>query len=805
MNAKITAKAWSAEIESQILNEWEIEKDQSTKEREGEGGEKQDRIENFYVMDTPPPYPSGKPWHIGAAAHYSQIDMIARVARSKGFKVIFPIGIDRNGIPVEMHTEKKYKIKMRNTERNEFLKLCEITLDDTEKEFIQILKSLGLSANFKEKYRTDSNEFRSLTQSTFIEMWNRGLVYLGNRPNNYCIDCGTTIADAEITYADLETKLVHIKFGIKNSNDFLTIATTRPELLFACQTVIVNPEDERYISMHNSTLLIPIFNREIKLITHKSADPSFGSGAVMVCSYGDLNDVQLFRELGLKEIRSINMNGKTTENAGEFSNLSLKEVRKKIIEELSNHGLIEKIENINHRTPICERSKTPIEIISLEDYYLKQVEVKSKLLDYAKEIKFYPEMHRQILINWINSIAIDWPISRRRYYGTEIPIWYCIKCKCPNLPEPGKYYRPWSEKPPFKNCKNCDSNEFIGETRIFDTWMDSSITSLYITKFDKNKDLFKKAYPTSIRPQGKDIVRTWLYYSMLRCIYLTDQIPWKSAWIMGYGVDEKGEKMSKSKGNVIDPLPIINKYGADTFRFWSASETNLGYDFRCSELKIQSAQKFLSKLWNIGRFISGFEVLDEKDKPTTLNPTDKWILAEMDKAISKCIEGYNELNFFIPSNTLREFTWNIFAAHYIEMIKARAYDENNIEERKSALYTIHRCFKNILLLLEPISPFITYELWTKIYENKKIVMQQTKFPEIINEFKEMIPLTQDIIKFNSEVWNKKKETVSKITNKPLSLKDPIHIEIPQQLQPFKEDLIKMHNIVLEEKELERTG
>jgi valyl-tRNA synthetase len=788
LSTKITEKTWSSDIEKRILESWERE---NIYETENNGGENN----NYYVIDTPPPYPSGKPWHIGAAAHYSQIDMIARVARSNGFRVIFPIGIDRNGIPVEIYTEKKYKIRMRNMDRKEFLKLCQQTLDETEKEFIEILKSLGISANFKETFHTDSIEYRTLTQSTFIEMWKKGLIYLGDRPNNYCIDCGTTIADSEIAYIDMETKLVFIKFFLNESKDHIIIATTRPELLFACQAVIVNPEDERYKKIQGKNLDIPIFNRKVKIIQHPYADPNFGTGAVMVCSFGDLNDVQLFRELKLKEIKSINATGKTTEHAKQFSNLSPKQARTKIIEELTNQELVIKIETISHRTPICERSKTPIEIISLEDYYLKQIDFKPKLLEYSKKIKFYPEMHRQILINWINSIAIDWPISRRRFYGTEIPIWYCKKCKFPQVPEAGKYYRPWEEEPPFDKCQNCNNKyEFVGEERIFDTWMDSSITPLHITKFSKNDIFYNNAYPTTIRPQGKDIIRTWLYYTLLRCIYLTGQLPWKNAWIMGYGVDDKGEKMSKSKGNVIDPLPIINKYGADTFRFWSASEANLGYDFRCSEQKIINSQKFLSKLWNIGRFISNFELIDEENKPQKLNTTDKWILAELDDISRKSINGYNELNFFIPSNTIREFTWNIFAAHYIELVKSRLYNESDNEERKSALYTIHKCFKTILLLLEPICPFITYELWTKIYLNKKII-EEKRFPKTDNEFHEMTLLTNKLIKFNSEIWNKKKETISATTKKPLSLKDPIKSIIPNELELFSNDLIAMHNII----------
>jgi valyl-tRNA synthetase len=790
LSSKITEKTWSSEIEKKILQDWKISNiyDYDTIDQSNE---------KYFVIDTPPPYPSGRPWHIGAAAHYSQIDMIARFARLKGLKVVFPIGVDRNGIPVEIHTEKKYKIRMRNTERKEFLRLCKLTLDETESEFIEILASLGLSANFNQKYQTDSSEFRAFTQATFIEMWNKGFVYLGNRPNNYCIDCGTTIADAEIIYSNIETRLVYITFYLKNSNDRIVIATTRPELLFSCQAITVNPEDERYKEIHGKFLKIPLFDREVKVIPHHSADKDFGSGAVMICSYGDLNDVQLFRELGLPEIRSIDMNGRTTEFAGEFANLKIKEARDRIIDKLTNQGLVEKIESITHRTPLCERSRTQIEIIPLEDYYLKQVDIKTELLERSKAIKFYPEMHRQILVNWINSVAIDWPISRRRFYGTEIPIWYCTECNNPNLPQPGRYYKPWEEDPPFEKCNKCNNNKFEGEKRIFDTWMDSSITPLFISRFDKDKEFFKKAYPTSIRPQGKDIVRTWLYYTILRCLYLTDQIPWYSAWIMGYGVDEKGEKMSKSKGNVIDPLPLINKYGADVFRFWSASETNLGYDFRCSELKIQGAQKFLSKLWNIGRFISNFEVIEESSKPQELNPTDKWILAELSKATEKCLQGYEDLNFFIPANVLRDFTWNMFAAHYIEMIKGRAYNTESIDDRKSALYTIHKCFKTILLLLEPISPFITYELWSKIYGNKEVISSQKKIPIVEKEYESFGSSTQSIVKFNSDIWNKKKETLSEITNKPLSLKDPIKTKIPVELELFKDDLIVMHNIILE--------
>ena len=770
MEPKITEKAWEPKLEEAILKKWEDEKLYDFKLED-----------NNYTIDTPPPYPSGRPWHIGAASHYAQIDMIARTARMNGKNVYFPIGIDRNGLPVELYTEKKHGIRMRETERGEFLKLCQNALDDLEAEMIEIMKSLGLSGDFKNYYRTDSEEYRKFTQETFIDLWKKGVIYLATRPNNYDWVSGTTIADAEIVYDDLPTKLVYMKFIVKDQNKEIIIASTRPELLCACKTVIVNPEDERYSDLIGKKLVVPLTNKEVTITPHHSAKIEFGSGAVMVCSYGDQNDVALFRELQLEEVIAIGLDGRMTESAGDYQGLKPKQARTKIIEDLENSGLVEKIEEISHRTPLSERSKTPIEIVPMEEYYLKQKDSIDKMKKLGSEIEFYPNMHKQILMNWLESISIDWPISRRRFYGTEIPIWYCKECSERFVPEPGKYYRPWKDSCPAKKCEKCGNTEFIGEDRTFDTWMDSSVSPLFVTKFNRDDEFFKKTYPTGIRPQAKDIVRTWLYYTLLRCEKLTEQKPWSEAWIMGYGLDEKGMKMSKSKGNAIDPLPVIQKSGADTFRFWSASEINQGYDFRCSEQKIESTKKFLSKLWNVSRFLSSFPIIESGK----LTDSDKWILSELDKLISVCNEGYSKYNFFVPATALREFTWNIFAAQYIEMAKARAYGIGfDDDERDGAIFTLHKVLSTILKLLAPITPLITEHLWLTLYSKNSIHKEQ--LPEIEN-VENMTAMTQPIIEFNSRVWNEKKQN-------NLSLKDSIKIEIPENLNQFKKDLVAMHNL-----------
>ncbi len=772
MQPKIREKRWDHKLEKKVLSGWKKNKLYKFNIKSKK---------KIFVVDTPPPYPSGRPWHIGAAAHYSQIDMIARTARMLGHEVLFPIGIDRNGLPVEIYTEKKFGISIHNTPREKFIGYCKTALDDLEAEMIEIMKQMGLSGDFKNYYRTDSEEYRKLTQATFIELWSKGMIYEDTRPNNYCPVCKTTIADAEVVYKELPSRLVHIKFRVAETSEEIIIATTRPELIFACQAILFNPEDERYKKYEGMHAAIPLSNREVKITSNNVVDQKFGTGIEMVCSYGDYTDVRLFRELQLDEIVAINEEGKMTHACGKYAGMAIKESREKVIQDLEEFGLITKIEKISHRTPTCERSKNAIEIIPMKEFYLKQLDFLPQLRQISKKLIFHPQAHKQLLSDWIDSVTIDWPISRRRFYATEIPVWYCKDCGGAHVPEAGKYYQPWKDKAPFKKCEGCGCGEFVGETRTFDTWMDSSVSPLFISKYQKDKKFFAKTYPNTLRPQAKDIVRTWLYYTLLRCFQITGKSPFSHAWIMGYGVDEKGEKMSKSKGNVIDPIPILEQYGADNFRFWSASESSLGSDFRVSEQKIQSASKFITKLWNVSRFISMFPI----PKKAKLTETDKWILAELNLLVKKCLKGYEDFNFFVPANELRDFLWKVFADHYIEMVKTRAYGGGFTKSEKQAAWsTLHTCLETILQLLAPISPFSTDYIATKLYHNYSIHAEE--FPKAKWNTASS-KLTKKIVGFNSKVWNEKKK-------KGLSLKDEIKIKIPKELKKFEKDLRAMHNI-----------
>ncbi|MEM0111230.1 MAG: valine--tRNA ligase [Candidatus Parvarchaeota archaeon] len=770
-------KNWGSDSELKVLDRWK---------KEEKSNFSIDSKKPYFGMDTPPPYTSGRPWHLGAAAHYSKIDMIGRAARMLGYNVLFPIGMDRNGIPVEKYVEKRYNIKIQETERAKFLKLCQSALDELEKEMVGILERLGYSGDMKNMYRTDSEEYRRFTQATFIDLWKRGLVYRGTRPSNYCSDCNTTIADAEIIYKDVPSKLVYIKFKLKDADESIVIATTRPEMLAACEAVIVNPSDSRYRNLTGKTVITPIYGKEVPIVADESADKEYGSGAEMLCTYGDYNDILLSRKLKVKETIIINDKGRMTDSAGELlSGLTVNDARKKMIETLEREGYIDKIVDIMHRSPFCERSNTLIEIIPMDEYYVKVVDFKPKLLELANQINFVPDRSRQLLLNWIDT-AMDWPISRRRFYGTEIPIWYCKNCGEPYVPEPGRYYRPWLEDPPAGAvCKKCGGTEFIGDTRTFDTWVDSSITPLYVTRYLIDEKFNSITYPLTIRTQGLDIVRTWLFYSLLRGYQLTNKAPWKTVWIDGVGLDEHGEKMSKSKGNVLDPVPIIEKYGADAFRFWAASEASPGSNMLFSEKKLQGASKFLNKVLNISNFISLFK-FENDIKEAELLPTDKWILANLSKLTDKVVSAYRSFDLFTSSNSIREFIWNIFAPHYLEMIKARVYGSGfSKSERDSAIYTLHKVFKVLLLLLSPITPFITDELWNREYGE---TISSKVLPETSGIEESYLSLNEAIISFNTKIWKEKKSAGK-------SLRDSISITLPDELKPFEKDLISMHNII----------
>ncbi|TXT57058.1 MAG: Valine--tRNA ligase [Candidatus Thorarchaeota archaeon] len=779
----ISSKRWKPPAEEELAKVWDEEEPCSFNPQ----------ADKIYSVDTPPPYLSGSA-HIGQLIHYTQIDMIARFRRMQGWEVNFPLGIDRNGLPVELRVEKKHGLDMHTTPRSEFLQKCKELLDKDEVIMKNLFKRLGIGFNTYDEegsYRTDSPEYRAITQATFIDLWKRSLVYSDYRPNNWCFECKTTIADAEVEYAERPTTLNYIYFDVEGMEP-LQIATTRPELLCACGAVFIHPDDKRYAGYGGKKAKVPIFNLEVPIIESHTAQMEFGTGALMVCSYGDMADVMAFRDHALTPIAAISPEGTMTEAAGPYEGMKSEEAKKKIIEALKEQEVLFKQEQTIQRVPLCWRSKTPIEFIAMDEYYLNQVDFLDELMRIAQTADIYPESHRQILIDWINRVSVDWPISRRRYYGTEIPLWYCEACKEPVAPERGeiRYYQPWCEDPPFTRCPKCGAeSNFTGEERTFDTWMDSSISGLQIIGFLQDDKLFKKAFGNVIRPQGKEIVRTWLYYSLLRTYQLTKKPAFKEIWISGLVMDEKGEKMSKSKGNSPDPMPIIDKYGADAMRLFGVLEAGLGSDIRFSEDRLAGTAKFMTKLWNIARFISMFPI-PEKTEHTSLTEVDQWILAELNKVIGEIQSGCNKLDFHRPMIEVRGFTWNFFADHILEMLKGRCFNSDDAfseDEQTSAWSTLHQALKVILKAMAPVIPFITDRIYRELYDKEGIHNQEYPLPRK-GWNSPLTDYTELLLQTNSGFWKFKREN-------NLSLRQGLpEAWVAPELMPWAKDLQAMHGI-----------
>ncbi len=781
----IVSNRWTPADETLLLDEWQ---------RQDLYAFRPDSGRRIYSVDTPPPYLSGHV-HLGQLIHYTQIDMIARYRRMQGLEVNFPLGIDRNGLPVELRVEKEFGLDMHTTPRSEFVQKCKEQLDRYETEVVEMFRRTGIGFNtydFSGSYRTDSPEYRAITQATFIELWNKGLIYSDYRPNNWCLDCGTTIADAEVEYTERETVLNYLRFEVEGMPP-INIATTRPELLCACGAIFVHPDDTRYRDYVGKTAIVPLFALRVPIIESRVAQMEFGTGSLMVCSYGDMADIMAFRDYGLKPIVAISPDGKMTQAAGKYAGLSITEARRAIIEDLKTNGILYKQERILQRVPICWRSKTPIEFIPMNEYYLKQTDFVQPLIDVAMKTKFFPDFHRQILLDWLNRVTTDWPISRRRYYGTEIPIWYCNACGAavvPNLEQPPKYYQPWHEDPPFKSCPKCGASKgFRGEERTFDTWMDSSISGLYIIGYKRDEPLFKRCINNVIRPQGKDIVRTWLYYSLLRTFQLLKRPAFREVWISGHVVDEKGQKMSKSRGNSPEPLPFIEKYGADALRIFGVLEAGLGSDLRFSEERLAGAAKFMTKLWNIARFISMFPI-PKRIPFKRLTAVDQWILAELNHVL-EIIQPYcDSLDFHRPVVEIRSFAWNFFADHVLEMLKGRCLNSEgrfSEAEQRSAWYVLHESLRNILCALAPVTPFITDRIYRELYNPQGI--HREKYPRPVKAWtSQLTQYTSLILKLNAGLWKLKRD-------KGLSLRQSLsEVYIPATLSPWAKDIAVMHNI-----------
>jgi valyl-tRNA synthetase len=821
---RLNEKRWSVDLEKKIQTEHSSDATEYSKRY----GFNPDSGKEIFVIDTPPPYPSGT-WHIGAVAQYSMIDVIARSQRLLGKEVYFPWGVDRNGINIEFTVEKNTKRKMKTYDRAEFLRLCQETIEEFTQAMRNTAKRVGLSCDFDKEYLTDAPNYRAVTQAIFVELFKNGTIIEDLRPNIYDPVEGTTIADAEVERLPRKTKLVDVKWHLDDGTEII-ISTTRPELICACGVIVVHPDDDRYRHLVGKTISLPLpvdgRDNTVEILTHPSVKSDFGSGVLMVCSFGDQNDVAVFRELGLTPFQAINLEGRMTTIAGQWSNMTVIEARNSIIEYLNENGKVAKIEERDQEVPVSERGKNPVEIILLKEWYVRQTHIQGRMKELIEDIKFHPHRNRQFLLDWMDNISIDWPISRRRWYHTEIPIWYSEDTKHIIVPPSGTYVQPWRESPPAGSRVinrdtrqdigayselTTDMGNIIGEEKVFDTWMDSSNSNLFVSGYLNQPEVFEKSFPTALRPQGKEIVRTWLYYTLLKSALLLDKPGFNHVWIDGLGMDPWGRKMSKSLGNGIDADSVLecgaggrtgswkvkgpektvslkaNKIGSECFRLWKACDAQVGDDFHINPEEIEKRYfGVLTKLFNVARFASQFDVPSDLDtKPENLNIEDEWILSEFNLMMSEVKTSWANLDIYTATQNLKTFGTGILPSHYLEMVKSRLYDDDT-----AAAWTIHRVVRDFMSAFSPICPFFTHHISSTIYGKSAVDVDAFPSAATSNQLRdeELRSATVDLQAFNGDVWATKKEN-------GISLNQPISgIVIPESLHGFSNILTSMHSL-----------
>ncbi|MCL2141845.1 MAG: valine--tRNA ligase, partial [Methanimicrococcus sp.] len=534
---------------------------------------------------------------------------------------------------------------------------------------------------------------------------------------------------AEVEYRENKTKLNFLNFSLADNSgsgaDKVSIATTRPELLCACAAVAVNPNDARYGKYVGQELVVPLFGHKVPILADSDVDASFGTGVVMICTFGDKQDIRWTKTHNLKITKAITRDGKMSADAGKYEGMGISECKAAIIEDLKKEGFLYDQKESDQNVGLCWRCKTPIEILSEMQWFIKVKQ--DEILSAADQVKWAPDYMKVRLENWTNTMEWDWCISRQRIFATPIPVWYCNKCHKIMIAEDSWLpIDPTHQKPPVP-C-SCGSSDFHGETDVFDTWMDSSLTALCVSGWDSGKEL---RFPTQLRPQGHDIIRTWAFYTILRSVAIENKIPWETIMINGMVLGTDGHKMSKSLGNVISPEDVLVEHSADAFRQWGASGGSVGSDIMFRWNEVVSASRFIQKIWNIYRFsLSNMGAFCEKDAAafdsSKLKQIDRWLLSKLGTAVLEITDLMDSFQFSDAFKCIRQFTWDVLADNYIELVKGRLYGSND-DEKEAARYTLYTSVSVLSKLLAPFTPFLAEEMYSRIGNGS---VHQQSWPEI---------------------------------------------------------------------------
>ncbi len=725
----------------------------------------------IFSIDTPPPTMSGK-MHAGHAFSYTQTDFVARFKRMRGFEVYYPFGTDDNGLPTEKLVQKEKKVNLRKLTRDEAVKVTMDYLEDTRPSFVQDWKNLGISSDFENlRYSTISPYSQKISQQTFIELYKKGLIEQREGPVAWDRVFQTAIAQAELEDVERKAYLNYVKAKIiSTENTYMIYATTRPELCFGVvgmsledngDYVKLKVGDEFWITgkttveekfkefdyeiveelkgqnLIGENVIIPIVNREVEISHDVAVKADFGTGIAYFCTYGGSEDIEWTVRHKKDPIQVLDKAGRMISTTEKYDGKLAEEARKEIIKDLEEENHLikkeEKVQNVN----VGERSGAEVEFIVSKQWYVNYIDKKEYLFEMAQKFNWKPEFMKSRLENWIKGLNWDWGFSRQRKFGIPIPVWF---------DEKGKMYLPDEDQLPVDPLKDRPKSapkdiKLIPEEDVFDTWFTSASTPFLAINLVESEALKKKLFPMNLRPQAHDIINFWLFYTMAKTNLLTGKNPFEDVAVSGWLLDPNGKKMSKSKGNGIEPQEVAQKYSNDALRFL-ASSSKLGYDLPYQEKEVQTGIKLANKLYNANKFASmllkDFTKKDRDIDYKNLRTIDKWVLARLQKVIETATKAFENYDYSHAKSSFDLFFMRDVADNYLEIVKQRLWkpEEFGKDECLKAQQTLYNVLYNSLKGLSPIVPFITEDIYQNFYKEfeGEVSIHRTSWPEVQKEF-----------------------------------------------------------------------
>ena len=718
MNDKYNPK----DFEEKLYEEWE---------KKGYFKPNGDKTKESYCIMMPPPNVTGK-LHMGHALDDTIQDILIRFKRMQGFNTLWLPGTDHAAISTEMKVVQKLKSEGKSKHdlgREGFLKEA---WDWTHLYGSTIQKQqrmLGCSCDWERKRFTLDDGMSEAVLEQFVKLYNDGLIYKGERMVNWCPSCHTAISDAEVEYKEEQSHLWHLRYKIKDEDRYVEVATTRPETMLGDTAVAVHPEDERYTDIVGKTCIVPIVNREIPIIADRFVEKEFGTGCVKITPAHDPNDYQAGVDHNLEIIEVFDDDTIMLDLMPEVKGMKAIDARKPIVEKLQELGALVSIEDYTHNVAKCERCKSTIEPKISEQWFIKMKDITKPAIDAIKEgkVRFVPQKYEKTYLNWVENIR-DWCISRQLWWGHRIPAYYCDECSHITVAKenPGK-------------CEKCGSTHIHQDEDTLDTWFSSALWPFSTLGWPNDTDDLKTYYPTNTLVTGYDIITFWVSRMVTCGLYQMNDIPFKDVVIHGLVRDSQGRKMSKTLGNGVDPIEVIEQYGADALRFSVISGTTMGNDIKYMPEKLDQASNFANKIWNAAKFIinnlaSKEEIMefckDVKSNKAELRIEDKWILNKLNQLVETVTKNIEEYDLGIALDNIYGFIWNEFCDWYIEIVKSRLYSENKAEKVKVS-FVLNKVFKTVLKLLHPFMPFVTSEIYKELAKCKDEELMMSSWPKVV--------------------------------------------------------------------------